>query len=123
MTQKNDTRWKDIYQHLKKEGFKIYSPGQKHDECTEPYLVLKDAGILDVPGISSVQYLYEVLCYVPQKSYSLLDSYVGSVKRSLDGLFPMIRPTYVQTPSYLDDIVKGHMVSIQYMNYRKKVRG
>lgn len=116
------TRWEDIYKHLKNEGFKVYSPGQKKGECTEPYIVVKDAGLMNISEISSVQQLYDIMCYVPQKSYSLLESYVNAVKLSMDGLFPMIRPTHSQTPSYLDDSVKGHMISMQYLNYRKKVR-
>ena len=116
------SRWSDIYKHLKAEGFEVYSPSQKTGECKSPYIVIKDSGLSELSGISSNQQIYEVMCYVPKDKYSELDEFVVTVKNSMDGLFPMIRPVHYQTPSYYDDSVKAHMISIQYLNYQKKVR-
>ena len=30
-----DSRWQDIYLHLKKSGFDVYSPGVKTGDCTK----------------------------------------------------------------------------------------
>lgn len=117
-----DTRWEDIYNHLSTNGFEVYSPGQKTGECIKPYVVVKDAGLYELNEISSNQQLFDVMCYVPADKYSTLDGYVDSVKDCMDGLFPMIRPVHSQTPSYLDDTVKAHMISVQYVNYQKKIR-
>lgn len=117
-----ETRWKDIYDHLKKGGFDVYSPGQKTGECKEPYVVVKDSGLSGLSGISSNRQLFDLMCYVPETRYSILESYVSSIKKHMDGLFPMVRPAHYQTPSYLDENVKAHMISVQYLNYQKKER-
>ena len=41
------------------------------------------------------------------------------MKAAMKGLEPMIVPYGNQTPSYYDDSVKAHMVSIEYKNYKK----
>ena len=116
------SRWKDIYNHLKNNNIDVYSPGQKTDECTKPYVVVKDSGLSGLSEISSNQQLYDLMCYVPEKKYSILEEFVNTVKECMDGLFPMIRPTHFQTPSYHDTTAKAHMISVQYLNYQKKVR-
>ena len=37
----SENRWQDIFLHLKKEGFDVYSPGIKLGECESEYLVVK----------------------------------------------------------------------------------
>lgn len=114
-----DSRWKDIYRNLKADGFDVYSPGQHQGDCTSPYVVVKDAGSSRFENFSSSRHLYDVLCYVPKEQYSQLEPFVRRVETSMGKLNPMIRPTHYKTPSFYDDTVKGHMVSIQYINYRK----
>lgn len=113
------SRWQDIFMHLTKEGFEVYSPGTKVGECTSPYLVVKNDGSSKHPTISSDVDLYAVLCYVPKNGYSTLESLVQRVKKSMKGLEPMIKPYGSQTPSYYDDSLKAHMISIEYKNYKK----
>lgn len=113
------TVWQHIYTHLKNAGFDVYSPGQHQGECVAPYIVVRDAGIYGVNGISSEQALYEILCYVPKDRFSTLEPYVEDAKAAMKELYPMLIPTHYQTDSYLDDSVKGHMVSVQYKNNRK----
>lgn len=117
-----NTRWKDLYNHLKSEGFEVYSPGQKRGECTKPYIVIKDSGITGLTTISTNRQLFDIMCYVPETKYSTLEEYVNSVKVSMDKIFPLFRPMNYQTPSYLDETVKGHMIDVQYCNYQKKER-
>lgn len=113
------SRWQDIFMHLAKEGFEVYSPGTKVGECTSPYLVVKNDGSSKHPTISSDVDLYAVLCYVPKNGYSTLEPLVQMVKKSMKGLEPMIKPYGSQTPSYYDDSLKAHMISIEYKNYKK----
>lgn len=113
------SRWQDIFLHLKQGGFDVYSPAQKTGECKAPYLVVKDASSSQFLNYSSTRSFYDILCYVPKAHFSDLEHFVGTVEAAMKGLSPMIQPTYTKTPSFYDDSVKGHMVSIQYYNYRK----
>lgn len=111
--------WKDIYTHLKNEGFDVYSPGQHQGECTSPYVVVKDMGAARFVEFSSNRVLYDIMCYVPKDHFSQLEPFVNSMKTSMRKMFPRIRPAHYETPSFYDDTVKGHMISVQYINYRK----
>lgn len=114
-----DSRWQDIFLHLKKAGFDVYSPSTKVGECTEEYIVVKNDGSSKHPTVSSDNDLYAVMCYVPKESYSRLEPMVQEVKKVMKGLEPMILPYGSQTPSYYDDSYKAHMISIEYKNYKK----
>mgnify|MGYP006919060602 FL=1 len=111
--------WQQIYSHLKSEGFDVYSPGQHRGECIAPYIVVKDSGLSQAASFSSTRTLYDVMCYVPADQFSTLEPFVSEVKASLDKLYPMLVPMNFETGSFLDDTVKGHMISIQYRNARK----
>lgn len=114
-----ESRWQDIFLHLKNEGFDVYSPGTKIGECTSEYLVIKNDGSSKHVSFSTDVDLYAVMCYVPKEKYSALEPLVQMVKKSMKELEPMIKPYGSQTPSYYDDSVKAHMVSIEYKNYKK----
>lgn len=111
-------RWQDIYLHLK-ESFDTYSPGTKLGECEESYIVIKNDGSTKHPSFSTDIDLYAVMCYVPKQSYSSLETLIQQVKKEMKGLEPMIMPYGLQTPSFYDDTLKAHMVSISYRNYKK----
>ena len=117
--QYTESRWQDIFLHLKKVGFDVYSPGTKVGECTKEYIVVKNDGSSKHPAVSSDNDLYAVMCYVPKESYSRLEPMVQEVKKAMKGLEPMILPYGSQTPSYYDDSYKAHMISIEYKNYKK----
>lgn len=114
-----ESRWQDIFLHLKEAGFDVYSPGTKVGECTEEYIVVKNDGSSKHPTVSSDNDLYAVMCYVPKENYSRLEPMVQEVKKAMKGLEPMILPYGSQTPSYYDDGYKAHMISIEYKNYKK----
>ena len=113
-----ESRWQDIFMHLKNKGFEVYSPGVKVGECESNYIVVKNDGSTKQPGFSYDNDLYSIMCYVPVCSYSSLEVMVQEVKRAMKELEPMILPYGTQTPSYYDDSVKAHMVSIEYKNYK-----
>lgn len=114
-----DSRWQDIFVHLKKDGFDVYSPGTKVGECVSEYLVVKNDGSSKHPNFSTDVDLYSIMCYVPKEKYSTLEPLIQRVKFSMKGLEPMIKPYGNQTPSYYDDSIKAHMVSVEYKNYKK----
>ena len=117
--QYKESRWQDIFVHLKKEGFEIYPPSTKVGECESEYLVVKNNGLTKHASFSTNVELYTVMCYVPKEMYSTLESFVQRVKYAMKKLEPMILPYGSQTPSYYDDSVKAHMVSVEYKNYKK----
>lgn len=113
------SRWQDIHLHLKAKGHNIYSPETKTGECTSPYIVVKNDGSSKHTSFSTDVDLYAVMVYVPKQEYSKLEPLVQQVKRDMKELEPMILPYGMQTPSYYDDSVKAHMISIEYKNYKK----
>ncbi len=118
----SETRWSDIFLHLKKAGFAVYAPSEKEGECKKPYIVVKGAGVSKAASVSSSVALFDVMVYLPKNQYSKVESFVRDVENALDGLWPMIRPTHFQTAPFYDENVKGWMVSIQYQNYQKNKR-
>jgi len=114
-----DSRWQDIFLHLQKVGFDVYPPGIKVGECISQYLVVKNDGSSKHQSFSTDVDLYAVMCYVPKEKYSSLEPLVQNVKKAMKELEPMIKPYGSQTPSYYDDSVKAHMISIEYKNYKK----
>lgn len=117
-----NTRWKDIYTHLKNEGFEVYAPDQKEGLCTSKYIVVKQREVIDTNTVSSVQALYDILLYTPKNNFSIIEEFVEEVKESLDKLFPMIRPAHSETEPFYDNSVEAYMTSILYINYRKMKR-
>lgn len=115
----SDSRWHDIHTHLKNSGFDVYSPGIKTGDCTSAYLVVKNAGSSQFGSFSTDTDLYTIYCYVPRENYSSLEPLVQRVKETMKGLEPMILSNHQQTPSFYDDSVKAHMISITYKNYKK----
>lgn len=111
--------WKEIYRELKASGIDVYSPGQYEGECKAPYVVLSNSGSSLTTNYSTRTVYYSVMCYVPLNSYSMLEPYVEEVKEVMKGLFPMIRPDGIETPATLDEELQAHMISVEYMNYRK----
>ena len=114
-----ESRWQDIYLHLKKEGFDVYSPGVKEGECLKEYIVVKNNGSTKLPSFSTDDDLYSVMCYVPKFRYSELEVLVQKVKKAMKKIEPMILPYGSQTPSFYDDSIKAHMISIEYKNHKK----
>lgn len=114
-----ESRWKDIFEKLKKNKFNVYSPGTHEGECKEKYLVVKMEGSNAHTSFSTDVSYYSILVYVPRDKYSILDEYVQEVKKCMKELYPMIIPYGTETPSAYDDSVKAHMVSIMYKNYKK----
>lgn len=114
-----ESRWRDIFNHLKAKGFDVYPPSTKVGECTSEYLVVKNNGSTKSANFSTDIDLYSVMCYVPKTSYSTLEILVQKVKKAMKELEPMILPYGSQTSSYYDDSYKAHMVSIEYKNHKK----
>lgn len=110
--------WQDIYIHFKNKGFDVYPPGIKLGECTSNYIVIKNDGSSRRTDTPVDDDYYSIMCYVPKQKYSDLEVYVQNTKRVMAELEPLLLPAGNQTPSFYDDSVKAHMVSIEYKNYK-----
>lgn len=113
------SRLQDIYVFLQEKGFNVYFPAQKVGECTESYVVVKDASTSQFGEYSSTVTYYDLMCYVPKDQFSQLEPFVDSVDEAMKGMRPMIKPTYSRTPSFYDEDAKAYMISTQYKNYRQ----
>ncbi len=115
-----DSRWQDLYRFLKGKGYEVYAPGMKEGECTSKYIVIKYSGAVHQYNISSRQDLYDVMMYVPKTQYSKLEGFVQDVIRDMKELAPMFTPyDNQQDPSFYDESVKAHFVSVVYRNFKK----
>lgn len=108
--------WKDIYRHLKQEGFDVYSLGQHEGECKNPYLVLRDNGVTRRQSIEVPE--YEVLLYYPMDHYSEFSGYISGVKTAMNKLFPSLKLVEDEQPHYPDSEKRAYMTSLIYRNSR-----
>lgn len=114
-----DSRWKDLYLHLKKCGYDVYAPAQKVGECTSPYLVVKNDGAYKLFDYSSNKAQFTIYVYVPRDKYSLLEPIVQKVKDDMRELYPMFRQFGQELASFYDDVIKAHNIALEYENIQK----
>lgn len=108
-----------IMDALKLKSINTFAPSTHVGACTSPYVVVRSSGASQKETFSSQVQYYTLYCYVPQQAYTSLDRLADSCKEALVSLEPMIKPTGYETPSFYDDTVKAHMISIQYRNYKR----
>lgn len=114
-----DSVWADVFNHLKNNGFDVYPPQVKIGECEAPFIVVKIGSTSQLENFSSDRVIYELLAYVPRQSYSQLEPYVERLKSVMKELRPLVRYSHGITASFYDDMLKAHMVTLDYYNYRK----
>lgn len=117
-----DSRWQDLYLFLQEKGYDVYPPGVKLGECTSPYLVVKNNGLSEHNGFSTNDEYYSIMVYVPKQQYSKLEVLTHKVEADMKEIEPLFMPRHVHTPSYYDDSYQAHMVSLEYKNYKKKLK-
>lgn len=113
------SRWQDLYVHLKNKGYEVYAPAQKVGECISPYLVIKNDGSYRHVNFSTDRTQYAIYCYVPKLKYSELEPLVQKVKQDMTELYPMFQLYGQELASFYDDEVKAHYIAIEYENYKK----
>lgn len=123
MTIQETNRTQDIYNFLKSKHFDVYMPNQHDGDCLKPYVVVKYDGYIKHAEYSTNTHQYSLTCYVPKDKYSILDSFVDKIETAMLGMQPMILPNGYASPSFYDDDLKAHSMSIEYKNYRKTKGG
>lgn len=110
---------KKIRDVLSEGGAEVYFPGQYEGECKSPYIVVKSMGALSVYGTSSERPMFDIMCIVPEKSYSTLQEFIFETKQKLKRLFPLVSYAGEESESvYLEDS-KAYMVSFVYQGARQ----
>jgi hypothetical protein len=113
------SRIDDVFTMLKNNEIDVYFPNQKTGECLTPYVVVKYAGGEHYVNYSSRQDFVDLLIYVPQNNYSNLIPYKNQIKEHMKSLYPMFVDTGYESPSFLEEQIKAHMINIQYRNNKK----
>lgn len=113
-----ENMWKNISDTLKHHGIEVFSPAAKVGDCLSEYVVVSDAGSLDLYGISSYADYYDVTLHVPKLKYSLLDPFKMKVRMAMTDLLPMIVPTTQTFSSMYDENIKAHTLTIEYYNVK-----
>ena len=114
-----DTRMHDIYSVLKDNDIDVYFQAQHKGDCLNPYVVVLSRGETRLSDMSSTVTRIEVLCYVPLKEPSRIESYCNEVKEAMKKLRPMVKPLYSDLGDYIDDGIKAVMRTMQYQYYCK----
>lgn len=114
----DNTVWGITQKTLVDAGIDTYPPATKTGDCKEPYCVLRDAGSSQAGQFSTEFHYYNLLCYVPRKAYRSLREFVDRCKDVMaqPPIYPMLKPTGIETPSFFDDTNNSYMISVQYRN-------
>lgn len=111
-----ENMWKNICDVLDDNGILVKSPSSSVGDCKEPYVVVKNAGSLNLFGISSYQDYYSITINVPKLKYSLMDPMIMKVRLAMTDLLPMIVPTTETLGTMYDENIKAHTIDILYGN-------
>lgn len=114
-----ESRAQDVYKHLEENNIEVYFPEQHLGEVKTNYVVVRQDGENQFENYSSLVCSIDLYLYVPRNDYSQMQPFIDKVKNIMKGLEPMIKPTFYVSPSYYDDLLKGHTVTISYQYYRK----
>ena len=109
----------EIYEHLKNNGFEVYSIGQHKGICSSPYLVIKENGINEIVGTSLNSEMVEIMIYYPIGSYSKIKEYKRLVLYSMKSI-KGIRRIIESSATIVDDDKKAYTTSFYYQKIRMK---
>lgn len=109
---------KQIYDCLKRTGEEVYFPSQHEGDCTKRYIVIKREGATALLNVSSERPIYSIMLYVPKNNYSQLEDMKMLVEEQLKELYPMVEYN-TDSPTFYDENVKGHMLTMTYVGIRK----
>lgn len=104
------TLWEIISDTLTRNGIMCYPPATKTGQCKEDYVVLKQAGSVQVEDYSSEWVYYMFMLYTPRDKYSDFERFERRVKNIIQReLYPMIKPTGLKNNDFYDDNINAHV--------------
>lgn len=113
-----DSRWQEIVNCLTSHGIEVKSPGVDFGDVRTKFVIPLYYGASPIYGFSSEQVVYDLNVFVPQKRYSELEPFIQEVKNAMEDLRPMLKLNGYDSPSFYDDSIHGHVVTIEYSMYR-----
>lgn len=106
------TLWEIIADTFIENGIMCYPPASKIGTCEENYIVLKQAGSVQVESYSSEWVYYMFMLYTPRNKYAEFERFENEVKKIIqDKLYPMIKPTGLKNNDFYDDNINAHVRS------------
>ena len=106
------TLWEIIADTYIEKGIMCYPPAGKSGECKEEYIILKQAGSVQVENYSSEWVYYMFMLHVPKEKYNELERFEERVKEIMfQKLYPMIKPTGLKDNDFYNDNVNAHVRS------------
>ena len=110
--------FKQIFRHLRFEGFDVYHIGQHQGHCKEPYVVIKEDGRSNF--LTGLAYdLVDIIMFYPLGHYSEFEGYINEAAQALKHLKPL-KPTGDRTPIMIDDGVRAYTASMRYQIFRRR---
>jgi hypothetical protein len=112
------TLWQNIFLHLCKLEYEVYSAGQKRDKCKNSYVVIKENGVVAMVGNVAGYKLFDIIIYHPMDNYSTMEPYVENIKEAIK-LIDELRPTGNETPPIIDSEVQAYTTSVTYQQFKQ----
>lgn len=104
------TLWEIIADAFIRNGIMCYAPAGKTGECKESYIVLKQAGSVQVESYSSEWVYYMIIMYMPKERYSEFERFEKRVNEIIyEELYPMIKPTGLKNNDSYDNNMNAHI--------------
>lgn len=110
--------FREIYLHLKKMNFDVYSIGQHEGYCEKPYIVIRELGQSEITSKSLMNDNIEILLYYPFARYSEFGGYIQEVKKAMKKL--NYRRVINPNPIVIDNDKKAYMTFISYKKIKIK---
>ena len=80
--------FQDLYRFLRTGGLKVYSLGQQDKICTEPYVLIYEAGTEDTSSSKNLKKeSIELWVFYPFNEYSKVETYIKQVEKHRIYLF------------------------------------
>ena len=113
--------FKELYLHLKNNGFNVYSIGQHKGICKDPYIVISETGDSDISNKNLMNKNIELLIYYPLGQYSEFSIYIEKIKKAMKELSHIRRVINVN-PVIVDDDKQAYMTFLAYKKIKLKER-
>lgn len=105
-----------IYNALKPHN--VYPPGKHTGLCTEPYVVVKEKGLIPTVGNKLGNNLIDIILFVPIGSYPVMKTYRAAVVATLKTVSGL-RKTGFETPQIPDNDVEAYTMSVEYTTLKR----
>ncbi len=104
-----------LFDFLTTHGYTVYLVNQKTDDCTSPYIVIKEDSTMAQFDTNKVgNTIVDIMFFTPRTQMLELLNLKKNVKIDLKG-FTALKYSGIETPTVADDTVKAVTCSVQYL--------